>query len=268
MSEEVKTEVVEEKPKSTQDEIKDMLAGDISPKVEVKEPEVREPKDKKEEPKAEEKPGEEEKVEEDAVDLINLLNELAGGVPLAKKEEPKEEPKKEEVKTEIKPEPEVKKETLSDKDFEDLFESKEAFLEFLGKRDEKIREEARKGTLQDTQELVSKAVHEQVVRYSAAEKFWEKNADLRPLGSFVAKKANEIAGKNPEMDIHTIFAKTGEEVRRVLDAVKKTVGKDKEVKGKETPKFVKAPSPSGGEEEKLTGTLGEISELIKMTNNT
>jgi len=267
MSEEVKKEAV----KTEADQVKDMLSEDkkIVPK---EEPKV----EKKEEPKVEkeEKPKEkvEEKVEEkvdEAVDLMAVLNELAGGVTAKVKEEKKEE----EPKVEEKPKPEEKKkeevkEVLSDKDFEDLFESKKAFLDFLAKRDEEVRKETRKNSLQDTQDIISKSVYEQVVRYTAAQTFWKDNADLKPLGSLVAKKANEIAGKNPDMDIHKVFAETGKEVRSILDAVKKTMGKEDTDKEKKLPGFVKPPGPTGAEEKVLTGTKGEIATLIKMLNNT
>lgn len=268
MSEELKKEKVED-----QEEEKSIDAGkEIADLMEKSEDEIagkKEEQDKKEE-KVEKKAAEKE--EPPALDyILQELNKMASGI--SKREEPEAEKREEAEKKEVKKDEEKIKEsekslysnTISEEEFDKLFENKDSFGGFLNKFAEqiavKVREETRRAVLEDVQQVIYSSIPNEVRKQNAAREFWNKHPNLRPISAVVVKKANEISAQNPDWEIERVFDETGKEVNKLVEILTGRKQEDKEVKSKQN-KFPGAPGSRGLESRKLTGTAGEIAELM------
>lgn len=172
-------------------------------------------------------------------EIFNMLNSLLGGTT----EEPKvEEPKSTEEKKEEKKEtPKKETSTLSDDDFSELLESKEKFDSYLQKRDQQVAQ----SVMSQVNQYIGPVINQTVQNYLAAQEFWTRNKDLKPIQAVVAKKATEIASKNPNMTTADVFKETEKEIREVLRVLRKEEKTEDVVTKSETkiPKFATTGNP-------------------------
>ena len=235
----------------------------------VKEPEPKDKEAIKEEKPKEEKPKEvegktEEPKDKEEPDIFKELNNLFGGAPvepvkeeIEKEESKKEEPKKEEPKDKVT----EFNFSITEEDFVEANQSREAFVNVLKGVAKEVYDRARadiqadvKSQMDGLLQGVSKNVNRTVSTYTAARDFWKDNKDLIPISNVVKIQATKVQGVHPDWTPDQVLAETGKEVRRAVEAL---TGK----KIEKNSNF--APSPRGRAGETKTVNKNDLSNTQK-----
>lgn len=103
-------------------------------------------------------------------------------------------------------------EILNNVDFDEVMESKEKFVGFLGT----LLKAVHTGTLSAVQGVIPGAVDAQVGMAEVRKNFYAANPQLAPVKPYVATVANEVAKANPEWTMQQVLTETAKIAKAAL----------------------------------------------------
>jgi hypothetical protein len=170
----------------------------------------------------------EESEESTQPDMSTVLNELASGevnVDLGEDEKPKQEPPVETpVETPPDPSGQLKipdtYDPLKGYDFDEVTSDPKTFSAFIRDVGSQIQNLVLENAMRSTMNIVGSQVHQQLALKQVTDAFWQENSDLEVVKPYVAKVAETIQSRVPDMPVDKVLVKTAEIVRKKLNITK------------------------------------------------
>lgn len=176
------------------------------------------------------------------------------------------------VKPIPKPEPEITSvnllEAFKDLDLESAMESKEGFLDFLGK----ALLLSKKDIINTMPEVIDTVVTQKSSLESIRDKFYENNPIFTPIKPYVGQVAQQISAADPTKNLEAVLEETARVVKETLglkdieapiQTTQTTDSKDTKIEGKPKPVLPGATSKPRQESKGLTKLQEDIEEFLE-----